>query len=79
MGWDRFFEAWQLGDLNLTSRQKSIIRCRSCCSKDKECFPGTKMSLLCHTKDGQKENVVVLIPGTKSKVELILNKQSHSN
>ena len=74
LGWGRFIEAWKPSDLILTSRQKVRDRAQALLfEKHKKDFQHTKVPLLYHPKDSRKQNIVVPIPGTQRKEELVLN------
>ena len=78
LGWDRFVEAWQPQDLILTSRtavrdsaQQSLFE------RHKQQFPDVAVPLLYHPKDTRRQNILVAIPGTEDKAELVLNDVVH--
>ena len=74
LGWDRFVEAWRPGDLVLASRQKVRSRVQELLfQRHKEWYPDTPVPLLYHPKDSRKQNILVPIPGTGRREELVLN------
>ena len=74
LGWDRFVEAWKPGDLILTSRQKVRDQTQKFLfQRHKEQFQGSEVPILYHPKDSRKQNIMVTIPGTNQKEELVLN------
>lgn len=74
LGWGRFVEAWKSSDLILNGQQKVGNRAQALLfEKHKKDFQHTKVPLLYHPKDSRKQNIVVPIPGTQRKEELVLN------
>lgn len=74
LGWDRFAEQWRPGDLILTNGQKVRNKAQELLfQRHKEHFPGTPVPLLYHPKDSRKQNIMVTIPGTNNREELVLN------
>jgi hypothetical protein len=74
LGWDRFVEAWRLGDLILTSRQKVRDRAQGLLfQRHKEHFPDDPVPLVYHPKDTRRQNIMVAVPGTDREEELVLN------
>jgi len=78
LGWDRFVDAWKPDDRVLTSRQKIRDRVQKLLfQRHKEHFQDTLVPLLYHPKDSRKQNIMVTIPGTDQKEELVLNDIHH--
>jgi len=74
LGWDRFVDVRKPGDLILTSRQKVRDRAQKLLlQRHKENFPDVQVPLLYHPKDSRKQNIMVTIPGTDRREELVLN------
>ena len=74
LGWDRFVTAWKPDDLILTSRQKVRERAQELLlHHHKDHFPDHRVPLLYHPKDSRLQNIMVTIPGTNQKEELVLN------
>ena len=74
LGWDPFVDAWKPGDLILTSRQKVRDRAqRLLLQKHKERFPDVAVPLLYHPIDTRRQNIQVMVPGTRRTEELVLN------
>ena len=74
LGWDRFVEVWKPGDLILTSRQKVRDQTQKLLfQRHKECFQDVLVPLLYHPRDSRKQNIMVTIPGTNQKEQLVLN------
>ena len=74
LDWDRFLGAWKPGELILTSRQKVRDQAQTLLFEHhKDHFPDHRVPLLYHPKDSRLQNIMVTIPGTNQKEELILN------
>ena len=74
LGWDMFVEAWSPGDRILASRQKVRDRTQGLLfQRHKEHFPDAPVPLLYHPQDTRKQNILVTIPGTDRREELVLN------
>lgn len=72
--WDRFVKAWKPSDLILASRKAIRDRTQEqLFQKHKVDFPDTPVPLLYHPKDSRKQNILVPIPGTDRKEELVSN------
>ncbi|MEW8689295.1 MAG: hypothetical protein AB2556_26025 [Candidatus Thiodiazotropha sp.] len=64
LGWDIFIEAWKLGDLILTSRQKVRDRAQKLLFEHHEKhFPDVPVPLLYCPKDTRRQNIMVTILG----------------
>ena len=58
----------------MTSRQKVRDQTQKLLfQRHKECFQGSEVPLLYHPKDSRKQNIMVTIPGTNQKEQLVLN------
>jgi hypothetical protein len=77
--WDRFIERWRPGDLILTSRQNVRGRVQQLLfQRHREHFPDIQIPLLYHPQDSRKQNIMVTIPGTDRREELVLNDVVHT-
>lgn len=74
LGWNTFVEAWKQRDLILVSQNKIRVQTQERLFQEhKTLFPDAPVPLLYRPKDNRKENILVGIPGTERKEELILN------
>ena len=64
LGYDRFVEAWKLGNLILTSRQKVRNRAQEWLFRShKDQYSVEPVPLLYHTRDTRKQNIMITILG----------------
>ena len=72
--WDDFIKDWNPSDIILTSRHNERTQVQELLFEyHKEHFPEQKVPLIYCPKDTRKQNIMMTIPGTNQKEELVLN------
>ncbi len=74
LGWERFMERWRPSDLILTSRLKVREWAQQLLFEHhRVTYPDEPVPLLYRPEDTRRQNIMVTIPGTNQKEELVLN------